>query len=343
MTLYWLHVHTRIPLTFVHRAELSHLWDENRLPPLLLASMCAHAAPFASHPAVRQLSHTDPKGVANAFARWGKKLVARATDEEPTLHHITALLLLGKHAGAVGEASTQWTYSGLAIRMAFFLHLDKDPVTLPNLTAIERDHRRRLWWSCFIVDRGYATHANRPLMIPQSHGPARMPYPGPETLWLSNDERGLTDWEQKGFLPDPLSPFVQIARLFFILGEVYKWQEEQKLNTERPRDVKLTDPVLEDFNTSLDSYVSSLPRCFRVEVHNFPPEITKNLSPVTAAFVALQHSTARVLLHRPSAMLSFPNPSPHLTNVIKGVTDAGRALEWLRKVTKSTDMRDPDP
>ena len=91
-----------------------------------------------------------------------------------------------------GRGSAAWMYSGMAIRMAQELKLNheiddiqNDPVSSFALSSlsrnkmqdaqsdskkvglswIEREQRRRIWWSCFAIDRYFGAAADRSMII----------------------------------------------------------------------------------------------------------------------------------------------------------------------------------
>ena len=62
-------------------------------------------------------------------------------------------------------------YSGMAIRMAQELKLNVEPefeeayAASGRLSWLEKETRRRLWWSCFVLDRYAGAAADRSIII----------------------------------------------------------------------------------------------------------------------------------------------------------------------------------
>ncbi|KAI9352968.1 hypothetical protein DFJ73DRAFT_338748 [Zopfochytrium polystomum] len=137
--------------------------------PLLVYSMCAIAARFSQHPAIA-VNASQMYNAGDVFYSKARILVSKAIDI-PSLDTIAALIMLVAYASGSGRASASWMYSGLAIRMAQSLKLDLDPdypeiyLIFGPMTAHEKDLRRRLWWSCFIMDRYCASAADRSMLI----------------------------------------------------------------------------------------------------------------------------------------------------------------------------------
>ena len=64
-------------------------------------------------------------------------------------------VLLALGAAGSGKGSLGWLYTGMAIRMAQEMKMNVDYEDLPlvdkPLGWIERETRRRIWWSCFTM------------------------------------------------------------------------------------------------------------------------------------------------------------------------------------------------
>jgi hypothetical protein len=82
---------------------------------------------------------------------------------------VQALLLMGQYLHGSLELNNCWTVVGLAIRMAqgLGLHLDAGSFTSD---IIEQEIRKRVWWSCFIIDRILSMKVGRPPTIHDGPG-----------------------------------------------------------------------------------------------------------------------------------------------------------------------------
>ena len=66
---------------------------------------------------------------------------------------VQALLLLSNYTQKRNRPNTGWNYLGLAVRTAVSLGLHKE-FSHWNITPLQREMRRRVWWGLFIFDSG---------------------------------------------------------------------------------------------------------------------------------------------------------------------------------------------
>ena len=90
----------------------------------------------------------------------------RSIFESANLALVQALLLLSNYTQKRNRPNTGWNYLGLAVRMALSLGLHKE---FPNweISLLEREMRRRVWWGLFIFDSGASITFGRPVLFPQ--------------------------------------------------------------------------------------------------------------------------------------------------------------------------------
>ena len=105
---------------------------------------------------------------ARLFKR-AKTLVFAGLLQAGSIELVQALLLMGQYLHGSLELNNCWTVVGLAIRMAqgLGLHLEAG-----NFTSdiIEQEVRKRVWWSCFIIDRVLSMKVGRPPTIHDGPG-----------------------------------------------------------------------------------------------------------------------------------------------------------------------------
>ncbi|KAI9280032.1 fungal-specific transcription factor domain-containing protein [Sporodiniella umbellata] len=125
----------------------------------------AIGARFSNHPNIK----TDPPYWAGE--RFAEKAISliNASLLEPSIPNvqfwgIMSCLEYGRAAG-----SKAWSYGGIAVRMCQELTLDKEetlktPITTPDgsLDKVAMALRRRIFWSCFCIDKFSSTSTNRP-------------------------------------------------------------------------------------------------------------------------------------------------------------------------------------
>lgn len=85
--------------------------------------------------------------------------------EAANLTTVQALVLLSNLSQKRNSPNTGWNLLGLAVRTALSLALHRE---LPhwNISLLEREIRRRIWWGLFIFDSGASTTFGRAIMLP---------------------------------------------------------------------------------------------------------------------------------------------------------------------------------
>lgn len=85
--------------------------------------------------------------------------------EAANLTSVQALVLLSNLSQKRNNPNTGWNLLGLAVRTALSLALHRE---LPhwNISLIEREVRRRVWWGLYIFDSGASTTFGRAIMLP---------------------------------------------------------------------------------------------------------------------------------------------------------------------------------
>lgn len=94
------------------------------------------------------------------------RLCEKSVFESGSLALVQALLLLSNYTQKRNKPNTGWNYLGLAVRMALSLGLHKE---FPNweISLLQREMRRRVWWGLFIFDSGASITFGRPVLLPQ--------------------------------------------------------------------------------------------------------------------------------------------------------------------------------
>ena len=86
--------------------------------------------------------------------------------ESANLSIVQALILLSNYTQKRNKPNTGWNYLGLAVRMAVSLGLHRE---LPewNISLLQREMRRRVWWGLFIFDSGASITFGRAILLPE--------------------------------------------------------------------------------------------------------------------------------------------------------------------------------
>ena len=80
---------------------------------------------------------------------------------------VQALGLLGTYLHKHNKPNTAWNYVGLAVRVAISLGLHKE-FPAWNILPLQRETRRRVWWSLYMFDSGASGTFGRPILLPTS-------------------------------------------------------------------------------------------------------------------------------------------------------------------------------
>ncbi|CAK7267861.1 hypothetical protein SEPCBS119000_002766 [Sporothrix epigloea] len=158
-------------------AKPFHILDEssfrqrlrsNRIPSYLLGSVCALAARYTPH----------PNGYL-AAVRLGEQYAMHARAEmdvdEPSIDCLQTLLLLALAFVASGKGKKAFMLLSTAIGMAVALELHREMDSRARILPVEREMRRRLMWTCYLLDRFMACGSKRPSLIHDSMIFLRLP------------------------------------------------------------------------------------------------------------------------------------------------------------------------
>ncbi|KAJ3230492.1 hypothetical protein HDU78_008292 [Chytriomyces hyalinus] len=190
--LYFKYIDPMIPI--LHRQSFHD--SKEAESPLLLHTIYAMAARYCKHPAVLAIGALYGSSTNGSASTTMDELHARACDafyfkardlvdqfmDFPRVSTIAAFCLLKCLCAGSGRVSASWMYSGMAISMLKDLRRtnaveDDLAATLDALADadgtgaghgvewIEREKRRRLWWSCYVGDRYAAAASDRPMIL----------------------------------------------------------------------------------------------------------------------------------------------------------------------------------
>ncbi|KAG0646889.1 putative transcriptional regulatory [Hyphodiscus hymeniophilus] len=149
----------------------------NDVPSYLLYAIYAVSARYTAH----------PNGY-HAAVRLSEDYAIRARTEldidEPNIDTLQSLLLLSVACIAAGKGKKAYMLLASGIGMAVALELHREFDLKTRATPVEREMRRRLFWTCYLMDRFTSCGSKRPSLIADESIVLRLPAwsPTPATL-----------------------------------------------------------------------------------------------------------------------------------------------------------------
>ncbi|QSS66726.1 fungal specific transcription factor domain-containing protein [Histoplasma capsulatum] len=161
---------------------------------------------------------------------------------------VQAFLLLSNYTQKRNKPNTGWNYLGLAIRMALSLRLHKE---FPewNISLLQREMRRRVWWGVFIFDSGASITFGRPILLPDaSIMDAKQVQNIPDNALTASTEAVPLETDE----PTLYSSLIAQAKFHLTTNELYhRLLSNRNLSAEET--LKLQTPI-DDFLCSLPSF-----------------------------------------------------------------------------------------
>ncbi|CAG8446131.1 11125_t:CDS:2 [Funneliformis mosseae] len=175
-----------IQMPMFHEATFMRHLRQNKVGPFLVFAICAVSARFSKNPSIIRkppyLSGEPFAAIANDYMF--------DTFDCPSVEHVQGLVLLSVHMYGIGNGSRAWMYSGMAVRLAQELGLHKvdeetsesnSSKSSPEYTFIQKEIKRRTFWSCFLLDRFSACALGRPTLIDEDDCDVKLPCS--ESVW----------------------------------------------------------------------------------------------------------------------------------------------------------------
>ncbi|CAI6085122.1 unnamed protein product [Clonostachys chloroleuca] len=180
-------------------------------------------------------------------------LMLKVSYEEPTVDDIEALNLASHCSYILNRRKSAYMYAGQSIRLARSLGLDRPAPS--SLSNVEREHRKRVWWTAFCIDR--STSAELGLCSAYARKVDSLDLP--DSSSLSSEEKEefypaellnmqIKVCEVKSDVIETVSTLKNkdIERPYEIIGECL-----ERLNTGReafPRDLCSSDKVQQEYS-----------------------------------------------------------------------------------------------
>lgn len=206
--------------------------------------------------------------------------------EAGNLALVQALLLLSNYTQKTNKPNTGWNYLGLAVRMALSLGLHKE---FPdwNISPLQREMRRRVWWGLYIFDSGASITFGRPVLLPES---SIMDTNHVLNIHEEDLTTITTSLPQEITTPTVYSGLRAQSALHLATNQLY----HRLISTPGP-----TSSELLSLQAPLDAWRSSIPSYF--DIHN--PELQANDALILARYrLSWRTWNLRIILFRPTVL-----------------------------------------
>ncbi|XXH03791.1 hypothetical protein Hte_010197 [Hypoxylon texense] len=170
------------PYYILDESSVRQRLQVNQLPQYLAHAIYAVSARYTPNPAGYQSS-----------VKLSEDYASRSRNEididEPSVDALQALLLLVTAFTAAGKGKKAYMLLISAVGMAIALELHREVDLEARITGVEREMRRRLFWTCYLLDRFMACGSKRPCLISDKTILLRLPcwVPSPSALPIEGD------------------------------------------------------------------------------------------------------------------------------------------------------------
>jgi hypothetical protein len=260
----------------------------------------------------------DPIDASEYYATALKATFGPAGITRPSLDGIQALLMLGLYEWGQTRGLSAWLYVGIAMRLAQSMGLayedDPDDRTLkpailrigskqqlsPRELAIEKEVRRRTFWSCFIMDRMLSAGKYRPTMIAVGKLRVQLPCTDDQFLFVHNVQTGFltSDWMEgdKSQAVNDDGVLGRYIRLVEIFGRFSEWSYAGGRRTEKlpPWD---SSTAFYKLRQELKEFHDALPASLTFTEANLSAHIEKRNATTYASLHTL-YFLCQIMLHR---------------------------------------------
>ncbi|KAI7905506.1 fungal-specific transcription factor domain-containing protein [Cokeromyces recurvatus] len=256
-------------------------------PPLLLNAIYAVASRISPDIRVRS-DPLKPETAGDIFFERARMLLDFEWDSF-RLYTVQSLLLMSSHQNGALKTTRGWLYSGMAIRMSQNLGLHRD-CDKWDLTATEKEERKRVFYCCFILDKlSCAMHGRSPMIDERDYD---TPYPS------ENDE---DDIHRKPRIMENFYYLIKICEILEdVIRELYMVKGRKQLSM-----LSTPDSIVSALDKKINKWISKLPPNLQYR----PPNTRLNeRAPAPSLELCQLHMllyTTLILTHRPF----IPGPS----------------------------------
>ncbi|KAK4211442.1 nitrogen assimilation transcription factor nit-4 [Rhypophila decipiens] len=146
------------PFYILDESTLRQRLQLNQVPGYLIHAIFAVAARYTLHPN----GYQSAVRLSESYAAQSRSDI---DTDEPSIDALQALMLLVTAFTAAGKGKKAYMLLTNAVGMAMALELHREMDINARVTPVERESRRRLFWSCYLLDRFMACGSKRPSLI----------------------------------------------------------------------------------------------------------------------------------------------------------------------------------
>ncbi|KAL7270442.1 hypothetical protein RUND412_006856 [Rhizina undulata] len=205
------------PYSILHEGSFRRELEAGRIPGHLVNAVCAVSVRYAHH----NLGARPALEYSEEFAALARSQV---DSDEPTLENLQTMLLLSLAFYAMGHGKKCFMQLGSAIRMALALDLHRELPPDNPASPITREIRRRVFWSCYMMDKFTVCGTKRPPLLSDKSIFLRLP--SPEDSFLRGaplEAPFFSDSGQQFGTPNGFAACVDIVR---ILGKTIRYTQQ---------------------------------------------------------------------------------------------------------------------
>ncbi|OBZ84950.1 Nitrogen assimilation transcription factor nit-4 [Choanephora cucurbitarum] len=284
IVLYFTHFYPVLPLFYKRRLNCA---GSSPVSPLLLNAIYAIASRVSPDRRVRSDPNI-PETAGDIFFERARCLLDEYYDT-PRISTVQALLLMSSHQMGAMKAARAWLYSGMAFRMAQDLGLNRN-CDHWSILPEEREHRKRVFWCCYVVDRITSAVYGRSSNFEERD--CDVPFPS-----IDDDEPIKAKDNSSRPPASLLQVFIETIKVCDILGHVLQniYYANAKYHT---TDSQHLDYILTTLNRQLSEWHSRLPESLQYHPPNTQNGEKGPDPPSAICQLHLIYHTTMILLHR---------------------------------------------
>ncbi|RUS16180.1 fungal-specific transcription factor domain-containing protein [Endogone sp. FLAS-F59071] len=268
--LYFDHHQPILPV-FENKMEFMKALEENRCSHIALNALYAIASRFSEDPRV-QLEPGKSETAGNIFFERAKRLLNEDNDLS-SISTIQALILMAVHQNDLFRPARACKYAGMAFLMAQNLGLYRS-YELWSLPPSECEHRARVFWCCYVLDRILSATYGMPMTFDDYN----IDYSEALPILESNTQELPEERQGPSII---IKDFTHVIHLCKILGRILRtfyWKSGSTISI---------DETYVRFNNDLNDWQKHLPQHLR------------DFSSTNVCQLHMMYHTITILLHRP--------------------------------------------